>query len=177
MGLSSRSGLSRGSMSVSAATSLPDWLGISVSVAGVLLYGHATIALALKGGAVSNWQETEAILDPVEVRPHRARLGQGTKDIKLEYQYGYKGARFSGRNVSILNLIPPLFSGYRASLAEAIEEAYKSKCRWTIFVNPNNPEQTVALQLPIQTYVLTSLGLAMALLRFTALRPGFFIFN
>ena len=149
-------------MGVSAATSLPDWLGISVSMGGALLYGHAAIVLALKRGAVNKWQETEADLDVVEIRPHRARMGQETKDIKLKYQYVYKGARFSGSNVSVLNFIPPLFSGYRASLAGTIEEVCKSKGHWTIFVNPSKPSQSIAVQLPIGPYALTSLGLTIA---------------
>ena len=120
---------------------------------------------------VKNWDKIEATVLSKKVLKQEKSSTRGSYGVKVDYSYVFNNQKYTNNKVYLVELSGAQVNQYQSN-AEKVVDKFQDKI--TIYVNPNQPEQSVIFCDGIILYVFCFImGLFMFLYGFVTLLTPF----
>ena len=133
-----------------------DFLYIAALGSALLIFGFGGLALLLAWLPTRRWVTAEARLQVLEVTPRAGKYVRMDPTVKARYTYTYKSRSYEGTRISVFEVRPRLFNGYDPTALRLLDESLIVEEPVTIKLDPERPQRSVLLDLPVRGHLLAS---------------------
>ena len=139
-----------------------DFAFIAAFGAGVLILGAGSLAVLFAWLPSRHWQRVEARLEQLEVAPKAAMvvIVQNVR-VTARYRYDVDGVSHVGHRVSVFEVRPRFFGGYKPYVLRELEADMIQEKTVPIKVDPRRPEGAILLDVPVKGHLIAGFGLAL----------------
>lgn len=133
-----------------------DFIYIAAFGSGTLILGFGALALLLSWWPTRHWQPAEARVEALKVIPKAGKYVRMNPHVIARYTYTFNGAHYVGHRISVFEVRPRLFEGYRPNMLREVDESIVLERPVIIHVDPKHPDHSVLLNPPVKGHLIAS---------------------